>query len=226
MAPVVDEPAVVALLGWRPGIDRLEPCRQRGAAPAGVDDEVGGDRPVVLGDHAGDVRDAGSAVVVGAESVDRDPATDLHTRRPAGHGGDGTLEHRPPRGHRVEPLVAGTEPASELVGQTGEGVDAQPTASLQLGEHLRELGFDLAAPPRQHEVEHAELPDAAALPSVPGLLRIVNRFVGVALEHGDFVPILRQQHRQGRGRSCLHQAPESLPSHHLADTSRRPLVTT
>ena len=55
VAPEVHEPAVVALFGRRAGTDHVEPCWQRGAAPAGVDDEVGSDRPVVFGDHAGDV---------------------------------------------------------------------------------------------------------------------------------------------------------------------------
>ena len=121
MSPVVHEPAVVALLGWLTGIDRLEPRRQRRATPAGVDDEVGGDHPVVLGDHTGDVGDAGSAVVVGAESAHSDPPTDPQSWHSAGNRGDGTLEHRPPRGHRVKPLVAGTEPAGELVGQSRSG---------------------------------------------------------------------------------------------------------
>ena len=57
MTSVVHEPAVLALLGWRPGTDRLEPRRQRGPASTGVDDEVGADYLVVVGDHAGDVGD-------------------------------------------------------------------------------------------------------------------------------------------------------------------------
>ena len=198
VSPEVREPAVLALLGWLTGIDRLEPRWQRRATPAGVDDEVGGDHPVVLGDHAGDLGDAGSAVVVGAESAHSDPPTDPHSWHSASNRGNSTLEHRPSRGHRVKPVIAGTEPASELVGQRGEHVEAQPTASFQLGEHLGDLGFDLAAPAGQHDMEHPELPDAAAIPPVPGRLRIVDGFVGIALEHGDFVPILRQQHRQGQ----------------------------
>ena len=218
VSPVVHEPAVIALDGRLTGIDRLEPRRQRRATPAGVDDEVGGDHPIMLGDHTGDLGDAGSAVVVGAESAHSDPPTDPQAWHSAGNRGDRTLEHRPSRGHRVKPLVAWTELAGELGGQRGQGVEPQPTASLQHREHLGKLGFDLAAPAGQHDMEHPELPDAAALPPVPGRLRIVNGFVGVALEHGDFVPIPSQQHRQGQPvhtstqhHNLCHHAPSRTP---------------
>jgi len=129
----------------------------------------------------------------------------------AGHGGHGRLEHRPPGGHGLEPLVPVAQRAAPGLGEHGEHVQAQATGGRQLVEDLGELQLHLGPPARQHEVREAELVDPPAFPRLPRLGRR-RRLGRVAFEDRHLVSAAGEQH--GRRQAAQARAQHEDLRHH------------
>jgi hypothetical protein len=135
----------------------------------------------------------GSRERVGEQPGGGDAPPDGDAWGAAGHGGHGGLEHRPPGGHGLEPLVTVSQRAAPGLRERGEHVHAQATGGRQLVEDLGELLLHLGPPARQHEVREAELVDPPAFPGLPRLSRR-RRLGRVAFEDRHLVSAAGEQH--------------------------------
>ena len=200
MAAVVDEAAVLELLDGRSRADVGEPAGECRAPTAGLDHEVGAQLVAVLGDHAAHVRRRAVGVAVGEEATDRDAAPHVDAGRRGRDTRDRSFDDRPSTGDRLEALVAVTNAARELGRHLEDRVVPQRAVGVDGVDHVGKLALEDVAEAREEVVEHAELVDAAPLPARPRLVDRGGRRFRVALEHGDRVAVLREQHRGGLAR--------------------------
>ncbi len=218
MAAVVDEAAVLELLDRWAGTDVGEQTRERRAAPAGVDDEVGTHLVAVLGDHTHDVRDTVDLSVAGEQTLHRDTAAQLDARRAGRDPPDRGLDHRTASGEHGEARVVGAQAAAHLHRHPLERVHPERPVGVELDRDRRQLRLDDLAEAREEVVQHPELIHAPALPRIPRLRGAGCRRRRVTFEHPDPVPVGREQHRRGLARETtpddhdLDHVPP-LPSH-------------
>ena len=148
----------------------------------------------------------------GQQALDGHPAPDGEPRGGLGRRGQHRLHDRSTAGEHLVVGVRGPEPAGQLDGGVGDGVEARRTGVVEGARHVGQLALELDAHAGLEEVQEAELVDPAPLPGVPGLGGS-GRWCGVALEDGDLVPVAGEQH----GRCQSGDAPTR--DHHVGHRS-------
>ena len=156
-----------------------------------------GSTPPALVADAGDVEAAAGPPRL--QRGDRDAALDVDARLLLGGAREHLLERGPPRGRGHQPLVARPRLAvGDRGGQARHQVEPQRPGALERVEHVGQLRGQHLAAARLDEVRLAELRHAGAGPFLPRARGVLGHGRGVALEHGDAMPVAGQHHRGGQ----------------------------